>query len=218
MRFSRSSVKVLSRQALMVGGALAISGAIAMAQQQPMGGAAPPPQNPAAGTTTNGNSRTNSMGQMQAQQNASASSMQDKAFARKALEGGMAEVQLGQLASQKGSSEEVKQFGQKMVQDHTQMGDQMKPIAEQLGVHPPDHISKKDQELLAKLQGMSGTEFDNAYAAAMVKDHKKDLSDFKQEADMTQNPQLKQAAQQGAQVISEHLHMAEQLNKAHNAK
>ncbi|HEX5235350.1 MAG TPA: DUF4142 domain-containing protein [Silvibacterium sp.] len=218
MRFSTSNVMVYSRRILMAGGVLLMSGALAVAQQQPMGGSAPPPQNPAGATPMNGTARTNSMGQMQAQQNASAAAMQDKAFARKALEGGMAEVQLGQLASEKGSSEDVKQFGQKMVQDHTKMGDQIKPIAEQLGVQPPSHVSKKDQELIAKLQGMSGPEFDNAYTAAMVKDHKKDLSDFKQEAENTQNPQLKQAAQQGTQVITEHLQLAEQLAKAHNAK
>lgn len=142
--------------------------------------------------------------------------MSDQAFVSKALQGGDAEVQLGQLAQQKSQSSDVKDFGQKMVQDHTQLGDQMKPIAQQLGVKEPKGLSKKDKQLMAKLQGMNGPQFDDAYIQAMVKDHKKDLSEFKEEADTTQNPNLKQAAQQGAQVISQHLAMIQQIAQSHN--
>jgi putative membrane protein len=198
----------------MVGGILLMSGAIAMAQQQPTG-SAPQPENPA---NSNPNSPMDNTAQMQAQQNAAAGSMQDKSFVRKALEGGMFEVQAGQLAAQKSSSPDVQQFGQKMVDDHTKLGDQMKPIAAQMGVSIPTKLSKKDEATLTKLQGMSGSEFDNFYIKTMVSDHKKDLSDFKQEAGNTQNSGLRQTVQQGGQVISEHLQMAEQLAKTHNAK
>ena len=121
-----------------------------------------------------------------------------------------------QLAAQKGSSEDVKQFGQKMVDDHTKLNDQMKPIAQQLGVKPPQQPSKKDRALAARLQGMSGTQFDDAYIEAMVKDHKKDLDDFKTEAQQTQNPLLQQAVQQGGQVIAQHLQIIEQIAQNHN--
>lgn len=96
------------------------------------------------------------------------------------------------------------------------MGEQMKPIAQQLGVKEPKGLSKKDKQLVAKLQGLNGPQFDDAYIQAMVKDHKKDLSEFKQEADTTQNPNLKQAAQQDAQVISQHLEMIQQIAQSHN--
>jgi putative membrane protein len=128
----------------------------------------------------------------------------------------MAEVQLGQLAAQKASSDDVKQFGQKMVDDHTKLNDQIKPIAEQMGVQPPSELSKKDMELMNKLQGLSGTQFDDAYIKAMVKDHKKDNQEFKMETSQTQNSTLQQAVQQGDQVIQEHLHMIEQIAQAHN--
>jgi putative membrane protein len=142
--------------------------------------------------------------------------MADQAFVRKALEGGAAEVQLGELAQQKSQSDDVKQFGQKMVQDHTQLGDQMKPIAQQLGVKEPKGPSKKDKELIAKLEGLSGPQFDEAYIQAMVKDHKQDLKEFKDAAQTAQNPNVKQAAQQGAGVISQHLQMIQQIAQAHN--
>jgi len=143
-------------------------------------------------------------------------SMADQSFVKKALEGGAAEVQLGQLAQQKSQSDDVKQFGQKMVQDHTQLGDQMKPIAQQLGVKEPKGPSKKDKELYAKLEALSGPQFDEAYIQAMVKDHKQDLKEFKDAAQTAQNPNVKQAAQQGAGVISQHLQMIQQIAQTHN--
>jgi putative membrane protein len=141
----------------------------------------------------------------------------DQAFVAKALEGGDAEVQLGQLAEQKSQSNDVKQFGQKMVSDHTQMGDKwFKPVAKEMGVSEPKGPSKKDKKLIDKLQGLSGTEFDAEYIQAMVKDHKQDLKDFQNEAQAAQNPIVKQVAQQGANVISQHLQLIEQIAQNHN--
>jgi putative membrane protein len=136
---------------------------------------------------------------------------QDKMFVEDALKGGMAEVQLGQLALQKSSNDDVKQFAQKMVDDHTKLGDQMKSVAQQIGVKTPEGPSKKDKALMAKLQALNGNEFDQAYIKDMVKDHKKDLDDFKMEAQNGSNPQVKDAANQGSQVIAQHLEMIQQI-------
>lgn len=191
-----------------------LTGTMLMAQSVPSGGAGSSgaqtqPTTPSQQTTAAGvNSAANDTAMQQ--------NMTDRSFVRKALEGGMAEVQLGQLAQQKSQSDDVKQFGQKMVQDHTQMGDQLKPIAQQLSVKEPKTLPKKDRELMAKLQALSGSQFDEAYIKAMVKDHKEDLRDFKDEAQTTQDPNLKQAAQQGSTVISQHLQMIEQIAQSHN--
>jgi putative membrane protein len=141
----------------------------------------------------------------------------DQAFVAKALEGGVTEVQLGQLAEQKSQSNDVKQFAQKMVSDHSQMGDKwFKPLAKQMGVSEPKGPSKKDKKLIEKLQGLSGEQFDTEYIQAMVKDHKADLKDFQNEAQMAQDPSVKQIATQGVDVISKHLQMIEQIAQAHN--
>ncbi len=140
----------------------------------------------------------------------------DKHFVNEALEGGNAEVQLGQLAQQKASSDDVKQFGQKMVEDHTRLGDQMKQVAHQIGVTPPSGLSAKDQALNTKLQALSGDAFDKAYIQAMVRDHKKDLWEFKHAAASAKAPSVKDAASQGEQVISEHLKMIEQIAQSHH--
>ena len=114
-----------------------------------------------------------------AQSGSSASaSTADKHFVTAALRGGMAEVELGKLAVEKGSSDDVKQFGQKMVTDHTQLGDEMKQVAQQVGATQPSALSASDQALEAKLKMLSGNAFDRAYIQAMVKDHETDLGDF----------------------------------------
>ncbi|MDQ2832643.1 MAG: DUF4142 domain-containing protein [Acidobacteriota bacterium] len=140
----------------------------------------------------------------------------DKMFVRKALEGGMAEVQLGQLALQKSSNDEVKQFAQKMVDDHTKMGDDLKPIAQQMNVKVPDGPSAKDKATMAKLQALNGDAFDKAYVKDMVKDHKADQREFKEESTRTTNPDLKQASTHGLEVVTEHLQMIEQIASKNN--
>lgn len=148
----------------------------------------------------------------------SKSNLIDKKFAQKAIQGGMAEVKLGQLASQNGGSEDVKKFGQKMVRDHTKLNQQMQPIIQQMGRKVPTKVSAKDQTLITKLQGESGKQFDDIYIKAMVKDHQKDLKQFQKEADGGKFPALKQAASQSMPMLQQHLQLAEQLAQAHHLK
>jgi putative membrane protein len=208
------SHRLSSRLAVAAGSLLLFCGASAFAQ------ALPPSQpnqsgmnSPTSPTTNNMNITPNGMNAVPAGQ----TSPQDRVFLKDALEGGIAEVQLGQLALQKSNNADVKQFAQRMVDDHTKMGDQMKPIAQQIGVKIPDGPSKKDKQTIAKLQELNGDDFDKAYMKDMVKDHKTDLSDFKAEATSGSNPVVQNAANQGSQMISEHLQIAEQINQKTSA-
>jgi len=168
---------------------------------------------PVSPNTNNMNTTANGMNAVPAGE----TSPQDRVFLKEALEGGMAEVQLGQLALQKSNNPDVKQFAQRMVDDHTRMGDQLKPIAQQIGVKLPDGPSKKDKAIIAKLQALNGDDFDKAYMKDMVKDHKSDLTAFQSESDQGSSPAVKNAATQGAQIITQHLQMAEQINGKTNA-
>jgi putative membrane protein len=140
----------------------------------------------------------------------------DRMFVSKAMQGSIAEVQLAQLTLQKSSNDQVKQFAQRMIDDHTKLNEQMKPVAQQLGVKAPDQISKGDRKTIAKLQGLSGSAYDQAYIRDMVKDHKQDLSQFQTEASSGQDQTVKDAANQGSKVIAQHLQMAQQLAKDQN--
>lgn len=129
----------------------------------------------------------------------------DTAFAMKAAQGGMAEVQLGKLAAEKGGSEQVKSFGQRMVDDHSKANDQLKSIAEKQNMTLPTTMNAKDQALYTKLQNMSGTDFDKTYVKAMVKDHEEDIKEFKKEADKGKDEQLKNFASTTLPILQSHL-------------
>jgi putative membrane protein len=97
------------------------------------------------------------------------------------------------------------------------MGDKwFKPIAKQLGVDEPKGPSKKDKKEIEKLQALSGPDFDKEYISMMVKDHQQDLKDFKDEAQVAQNPNVKQVAERGSSIIAQHLQLIEQIAKNHN--
>ena len=144
-------------------------------------------------------------------------SQMDKQFVQKAAEGGMFEVKMGQLAADKATSPDVKEFGQKMVTDHTALNDEMKPIAEKMGVTPSDQLEAKDQAMYDKLSALSGQDFDKEYLRMMVMDHRNDVREFRHEAQTTKDPQLKAAVMKGEKVITEHLHMVTSLAKKHGA-
>jgi putative membrane protein len=140
--------------------------------------------------------------------------MRDKTFVRKASEGGLAEVQLGKLASEKGASDEVKSFGQKMVDDHTKLNEKMAPVADSMGVMAPKHLNKEDQSEYDKLSALSGDAFDKEYIAFMVKDHHADLREFRIEANNTTDASLKQVVTEGAQVIHDHMVMIDKIARS----
>jgi putative membrane protein len=135
----------------------------------------------------------------------------DRKFAKTALEDGLAQIEFGQLAVQKGDSPDIKQFGQKMIADHSKMNDQIKPIAQQLGVDIPAQLSKDDRKTLAKLSVLSGTAFDQAYIKNMVKDHHAELFTFQEEAASGQDPVAKDAALHASKIINDHLQSAQQI-------
>jgi putative membrane protein len=137
--------------------------------------------------------------------------VKDKMFLHDAAEGGLAEVQLGQLAADKAASPDVKAFGQKMVTDHTALNNDLKPIAESMGVMLPRKVKKDDQAEYDKLSALSGDDFDKEYLTFMVKDHHADLRAFRQESVVTHDPTLKAAVDKGFSVILEHTRMVDKL-------
>jgi putative membrane protein len=144
-------------------------------------------------------------------------SASDKTFVREALAGDLGEIQVGQMAAQKGASEGVKDFGQKLVTDHTKLKDQMTPVAEQLGITPPTEPLAKQQAVAKRLEGLSGEQFDREFIKAMVTDHREDVQKFKKEETSAKSSAVKDAATQGEPVIAEHLKIAEDLQKNPNA-
>jgi putative membrane protein len=141
----------------------------------------------------------------------------DQRFVKQAALGGMAEVAAGQIAAQKGDNDQVKQFGQKMVDDHTKANDQLKQIATSQSLPIPDSDPKADKET-SKLDGLSGAKFDKAYARMQLKDHEATIKLFEKEANSGKDPQLKQFAADTLPILQGHLQMAQQMAQAVGVK
>jgi putative membrane protein len=125
-------------------------------------------------------------------------SEKDKSFMTEAAKGGMMEVAMGRLAEQNGKSEDVKSFGKRMVTDHSKANDELKLIAEKKGVKLP---SKEPSEKWTS---------DKAYMDMMVKDHEKDLAEFKEQASTGTDPDVKKFAEDTAKMVQEHLDLAKE--------
>ena len=164
----------------------------------------------AAGTNAPGNTGSS----MSKSTGAWSLSSSDRNFIMKAAQGGMAEVELGQLASQRASDPQVKQFAERMVADHGKANDQLKQIASSKNVTLPTDVpaaEKRERDRLAKL---SGAQFDREYMSHMTSDHKKDTSLFRSAAKSAKDAEVKQFASTTLPTLEEHLQMAQSISKS----
>jgi len=125
-------------------------------------------------------------------------------FVKEAAQGGMAEVELGQLASKNAQDPEVKKFGQMMVSDHGKANAELKTLAGKKNWTMPTDIGSH-KSTMDKLQGLKGADFDKEYVDEMVSDHEKDLKAFQQQGQSGTDPELKEFAAKTATVIQKHL-------------
>jgi len=138
-------------------------------------------------------------------------SSSDKQFVMEAAQGGSAEVQLGNLAVQKAASSDVKQFGQRMVDDHSRVGDELKQFASRKNVSLSSEIGAQHQEVIDRLSKLSGKEFDRAYMAEMLKDHEKDVAAFDRISQQGNDPDLRAWTTKSLPTLREHLQMAQDI-------
>jgi putative membrane protein len=138
----------------------------------------------------------------------------EKAFIRKAAQGGMTEVALGKLAAEKGGSDDVKDFGNRMVKDHTQINDNLKEVAGKMNVKVPADLNAKHQAMVDKFSNLSGAAFDKAYVPAMIKDHKKDISEFEKADQTVKNPDLKKFIEDSTPMMKDHLETIQKFDQA----
>ena len=129
----------------------------------------------------------------------------DKHFLVKAAQGGMTEVELGQIAQQKGNSDEVKKFGATMVSDHTQANNELKGLAQQKGITVSTKLDASHQATVDRFNKLSGADFDRAYVHDMVEDHQKDAAEFEQASTSAKDPDVKAFATKTLAVVKNHL-------------
>jgi putative membrane protein len=167
----------------------------------------------------------------------------DESFIKDAAKGGMMEVEMGQLGVQKAQSSELKQFAQRLIDDHTKANAELKQLAASKGVTLPEpsdsHItgaaetkdrtqarekSDTDHQLgfwdrreLKKLQGLSGTDFDREFVKMAVNDHEKDVKEFEKASQNLDDSELKAFAAKTLPALQQHLSQAKSLQTTVNA-
>jgi putative membrane protein len=159
-------------------------------------------QNTGSGATQNANTHAGH----------DASEMADHRFAMEAAMGGLMEVELGRLAAEKGASDEVRQFGQRMVDDHTKANQDLMQVASGKGMMLAAAPDPKHQSETQKLSALSGERFDREYVKMMVKDHRKDVAEFQKEAARGADPDLKSFAARTLPTLQEHLRMIQRIS------
>lgn len=136
----------------------------------------------------------------------------DRTFATKAAQGGMAEVQAGRIALQRGIDGGVRTFAQRMVDDHSRANRALQRIAMQQGIILPAHTDAAHQMALARLSSISGPQFDKVYIKGQVKDHVATVALFKREAAYGRNAALRQFAAKTLPTLQSHTRMSYQVS------
>jgi putative membrane protein len=137
----------------------------------------------------------------------------DQAFATSAASGGLAEIQLAQVALQKATSSEVRQFARRMVADHGAANQALQQIADDQGLTLPEQPAPAALSVGRRLRGTTGNGFDQAYIQQMIRYHQQDLMLFRRAAQSAQDPDLKAFAQKALPMIQQHLQLARSLDR-----
>lgn len=135
----------------------------------------------------------------------------EKSFIKDAASGGAMEVELGQAAVKNAMSQDVKDFGQRMVTDHGKANEELKTLVGKKQVQVPTELERKHKSKVEKLSKLSGEEFDKKYMKAMVKDHVKDVADFKKASKKAKDPELKAWIDKTLPVLEQHLQQAKDV-------
>jgi putative membrane protein len=142
-------------------------------------------------------------------------SEQDREFLMKAAQANMAEIQTGQLAQQKAASDDVKQFGQHMVQEHGKALQELQTLAQKKGVDLPQQPDKDAQKTMQELQKLSGKEFDEKYIEEVgVKSHREAAKLFQRSAERSKDPEVRAFAAEMLPDIKQHQQMAQKVEES----
>jgi putative membrane protein len=138
-----------------------------------------------------------------------AKALSDAEFMQKAAQGNMAEVQLGKVGVQRAENPDVKQFAQRMIDDHTQANDELKQLAGKQDVKIPEDIQPKHKVSMSRLSSLSGGDFDRAYMREMVTEHDEDVALFERQSKATKDADLKGWIDKTLPVLRRHAGMAQ---------
>jgi putative membrane protein len=146
---------------------------------------------------------------------AKGSALSGENFIKFAAQTDMVEANLGQLAQSATGSQQVKDYAQMLVTDHTSDFNQLSGVARQAGLSVPSAIDAEHyRTMIGPFEKRKGATFDRRYIEEMIAGHEKGIAIYKKEAADAQNPALKSYADHALPVLEKHLAAAIKLEKA----
>ena len=136
-------------------------------------------------------------------------SSMDKAWAKMSAAADMAEIRLSKAAQEKASSEQVKQFAAKMVEEHTKSSQELKQIASKLDIDLKEELPEEKKHLLQEITKKSGAEFDQAYMDHQLAAHRILAAHYQNGVDLLKDQELRSFAQKTLPIVQRHLSMLE---------
>jgi len=136
----------------------------------------------------------------------------EMAFLQKAAQGQLAEIALGKLALKKASHKEVKEFGAEIIEDHQYASQELNELSAEEGIYLPAQLDDKHKAQQQRLSHLSGKEFDGAFIACLLNNHRKVLKEFEKNAAMSQNAKVRHWAEATLPILTVHLKKAERVS------
>lgn len=141
-------------------------------------------------------------------------SRQDRNFVHQAAFSGMAEVENGRIAAGKATNDMVKEYANRMIQDHTGVNQQLGMLAKAAKIDLPKKLDRDHKAMQERMQKLSGAEFDRAYIRSEMGEHEKAMQLFEKQADAGQDPALKGFASDVLPALRDHLEMARSIESS----
>ncbi|GAA3746246.1 hypothetical protein GCM10022225_32490 [Plantactinospora mayteni] len=131
-------------------------------------------------------------------------SAQDKQFLQSMHQVNLAEIATGNLAKQKGASQEIKDLGGRFVTDHTQLDQKVQSVASGASLTLPNKVTSEQQAVINQLQNVTGADFDTQWVTSQLTAHTQAMQLVQAELTQGSDPSAKQVAQQAAPVLQAH--------------
>jgi putative membrane protein len=135
----------------------------------------------------------------------------DAQFVQSQIEGNMAEYQAGQLALQRSQNQDVRNFAQKMITDHTYAQDTLAPIAQAHHIQASGKLSEQDRVMLGQLAQLNGPAFDRAYVDDMVRAHAAMVAQLNAQLIHGEDQHINAWVQNTRPIVLQHSEIAQQL-------
>jgi putative membrane protein len=135
-------------------------------------------------------------------------------FLAETIRGDVAEVKLGQLATERAQSLQVREYAEMLRKDHTKSLEKASSLASEIGIPASSELTAQQQKQFESLQKLSGDEFDTTFLSQMVRNHQSDIAKFSAQAEDGSDPEVMAFAKESLPTLQAHLEHAQSIQSS----